>query len=149
VIPAGLLEGFPGAGQEHPDLRVHDARLAGGDAEQASVEHVRLVAAHQPLVAAREAARPGVLEDRLVAGPVTGGHRLADEAAPAQQLPEVPGRVDAPGHPESVPDDGVAAATCPVPGRRLSQVAHAILRIDLCTQESRIAPEATIVADVR
>jgi hypothetical protein len=42
-----------------------------------------------------------------------------------------------------------AAATCPVPGRRLSQVAHELLRIDLCTQESRIAPEATIVADVR
>ncbi len=108
VIPAGPLERLPGAGQQHPQLRVHDAGLASGHAEQVTVEQVRLVAAHQALVAGPEPAWPRLVADRLVPGSVPAGDRLADECPLGQQLPETVGRADAARHPESEADDGIA-----------------------------------------
>ena len=105
-IPADPLEGLPGAGQQHPYLRVGQRHFLMRQTEETAIEELLSILADQPLVGTGETTRAGKPADWPVPFAVAIGHGLLHDLAFAQQAPEVVIRPDSARHAVTVSDDG-------------------------------------------
>ena len=104
--PADPLEGLPGTGQQHPDLRVSQRHFLMGQTEETAIEELLPIFTDQSLVGTSEATRTGEAADRPVSPAIAIRHRVPYDLAFAEETPEVIVGEDAAGHAVTVSYDG-------------------------------------------
>ena len=105
-VPTRTFDGLPGAGQQHPYLRLRLPQLVVGHAEEGTVEEQLRAVSNQSLVRTRQAPRPGELPDGSVAPAVALAHGFPDDFPLAEQAPEIVIGADPARHAVAVSHDG-------------------------------------------